>query len=97
MPRHFKQYLFLPLLLLILLLSSRTAEACSCGPKPTVLDAFNHSEVVVIVSAVSVEKAEPKETAPAGRMSDGSNYVDGVKSTSMRVEQVFKGTLKAGD
>ena len=30
-------------------------------------------------------------------MSDGENYVDGVKSTTMRVEQVFKGTLKVGD
>ena len=95
--RHFKQYSFLPLFLLIFLLSSRTAEACSCGPTPTVLDSFNRSDFVVIVSVVSVEKAEPKETAPPGRMSDGSNYVDGVKSTSTRVEQVFKGTLKVGD
>ena len=97
LPRHLKQYSFLPLFLLVFLLSSRTAEACSCGPAPTVLDAFNRSDVVVIVSAVSVEKAEPEKTAPPGRMSDGSNYVDGVKSTSTRVEQVFKGTLKVGD
>ena len=95
--RHLKQYSFLLLFLLIFLLSLRTAEACSCGPSPTVLDAFNYSDVVVIVSAVSVEKAEPEKTAPPGRMSDGTNYVDGVKSTSMRVEQVFKGTLKVGD
>ena len=95
--RHLKQYSFLPLFLLIFLLSLRTAEACSCGASPTVLDAFNYSDVVVIVSAVSVEKAEPEKIAPPGQMSDGENYVDGVKSTSMRVEQVFKGTLKVGD
>lgn len=95
--RHLKQYSFLPLLLLIFLLSLRTAEACSCGASPTVLDDFNYSDVVVIVSVVSVEKAEPDKTAPPGRMSDGNNYVNGVESTSMRVEQVFKGTLKVGD
>jgi hypothetical protein len=95
--RHLKQYSFLPLFLSIFLLSLRTAEACSCGPKTTVLDAFNFSDVVVIVSVVSVEKAKPEQTAPQGHMSDGTNYVDGVKSTSTRVEQVFKGTLKVGD
>ena len=95
--RRFKQYSFLLLFLLIFLLSSRTTEACSCGPSLTVLDAFNTSDVVVIASAVSVEKAGPEKTAPPGQMSNGRNYVDGVKSTSMRVEQVFKGTLKVGD
>ena len=95
--RHLTRSFFLLLLLLIFLLSSRTAEACSCTASPTVLEAFNHSEFVVVVSAVSVEKAEPDKTAPPGQMSDGENYVDGVKSTSMRVERVYKGTLKAGD
>ena len=95
--RHLRQYSFLPLFLLIFLLGARTGKACSCGPSPTVLDSYNYSDVVVIVSAVSVEKAEPEKTAQPGRMSDGIKYVDGVKSTTMRVEQVFKGTLKAGD
>jgi hypothetical protein len=95
--RHWKHFLFLPVFMSIFLLSARTAAACSCGPAPTVLDAFNHSDVVVVVSAVSVEKAEPEKTAPPGRMSDGTNYVDGVKSTTMRVEQIFKGPLKVGD
>lgn len=95
--RHLKLYSSLSFFLLIFLLSLRTAEACSCGPSPTVLDSFNHSDVVVLATVVSVEKAEPEETAPPGQMSDGNNYVDGVKSTSMRVEQVFKGTLKVGD
>jgi len=95
--RHLKRYSVLPLFCLIVLLNVQTAEACSCGGKPTVLDAFNLADVVVVVSAVSVEKAKPEQTAAPGRMSDGTNYVDGVKSTAMRVEQVFKGALKPGD
>jgi hypothetical protein len=95
--RRFKQLAFLPLFALIFVLGVRTAAACSCGPAPTVLDAFDHSDVVVVASALSVEKASPEQTAAPGRMSDGSNYVDGVRSTTMRVEQVFKGTLKVGD
>ena len=95
--QQLKHYYSLSLFLLIFILGSRTAEACSCGPSPTVLDSFNHSDVVVIVNVLSVEKAEPAKTAPQGQMSDGENYVDGVKSTSTRVEQVFKGSLKVGD
>lgn len=95
--RRLKRYFFLPLFLSIFLIGSQTAEACSCGPSPTVLDSFNWAEVVVVVSALSVEKATPAQTAAPGMMSDGRNYVDGVKSTTMRVEQVFKGKLKVGD
>lgn len=95
--RHLKRYSFPVLFLLISLTGSRTAHACSCGAAPTVLDSYNRSDVVVIVSAVSVDKAAPEKTAPPGQMSNGENYVDGVRSTSMRVEQVFKGALKVGD
>lgn len=73
------------------------ARACSCGPTPTVLDAYERAEVVVITRAVSVEKAKAEETAPEGRISDGRTYVDGVKSTTMRVERVYKGGVKVGD
>ena len=95
--RHLRRYSLLLLLLFIFLLNSRTAEACSCGAAPTVLEAFNFSDIVVVVSVLSVEKATPEQSAAPGRMSDGRNYVDGVKSTTMRVEQVFKGALKVGD
>lgn len=77
------------------LVSARAAHACSCGRTPTVLDSFEGSDVVVVARAVSVEKTE--KAAPKGRMSDGTNFVDGVKSTTMRVERVFKGDLKVGD
>ncbi|HSE20738.1 MAG TPA: hypothetical protein VLB68_03745 [Pyrinomonadaceae bacterium] len=91
--RHMKQY---SLLIFVLLLGLRTAEACSCGSSGTVLDAYNHADVVVIVSVASVEKAEPEKTAPKGQMSNDQNYVDGIKSTTMRIDEVFKGTLKVG-
>jgi hypothetical protein len=62
---------------------------------PTVLESYEGADVVVVTRVVSVEKAE--KAAPPGRMSDGGYYVDGVKSTRMLVERVFKGTLKAGE
>jgi len=72
----------------LLLTATRTANACSCGPRPNVLQAFEQSDEVVILRAISVEKAEdtPEE-----------HYPDGVKSTTMVVEKVFKGKLKVRD
>jgi hypothetical protein len=93
LPRHLKQC---SLFIFVFLLGLRTAVACSCGSSGTVLDSYNWADVVVTVSVASVEKAEPEKTAPPGQMSNGENYVDGVKSTTMRVEEVFKGTLKVG-
>ncbi|HEX7333945.1 MAG TPA: hypothetical protein VF290_20745 [Pyrinomonadaceae bacterium] len=92
-----RRYLFLPFFLLIFLLSMQTAEACSCGGKPTVLEDFNESDVVVVATAVSVEKAETEKAAAPGEMSDEEDDIHRIKSTSMRVEQVFKGTLKVGE
>lgn len=89
-----KRLTTLPLLFTLLLLSARSALGCSCGPTPTVLDAFESADVVVVTKAVSVEKTD--KAAPEGHMSDGENYVAGVKSTTMRVERVYKGGLKAG-
>lgn len=65
-----------------------TANACSCGPQPTVLDAFDRSDEVVILRAISVEKAEDN---------DKEHFVDGVRRTTMVVEKVFKGKLKVRD
>jgi hypothetical protein len=67
---------------------SRTASACSCGPRPTVLEAFETVDEVVIVRVLSVDKAE--DTAE-------QHYVDGVRSATMIVEKVFKGNLKIRD
>ena len=70
-----------------LLSMSKSASACSCGPRPTVLEAFEGSDEVVIVRVLSVEKVEDKE----------NRYVDGVRSATMVVEKVFKGNLKIRD
>ncbi|HYE14850.1 MAG TPA: hypothetical protein VD968_10455, partial [Pyrinomonadaceae bacterium] len=82
-------------LALALLFGAREARACSCGPTPTVLEAFEAADHVVVTRAVSVEKSE--KAAPEGRIGDREHYVDGVKSTTMRVERVYKGGLKAGE
>jgi hypothetical protein len=95
--RHWKYFLLPTVFLLVFLSWSRPVQACSCGRQQTVLDAFDQADVVLITRAVSVDKATPEKTAADGRMSNGENYVNGVKSTSMRVEQVFKGQFKAGD
>jgi hypothetical protein len=90
-----KCFSFLLLVFAILCFGAREAHACSCMPPSPVLDAYESADHVVITRVVSVEKAE--KAAPEGRMSDGENYVDGVKSTRMMIERVFKGSLKAGD
>lgn len=93
---NYKRYFsFLLLAGALLLFGARAAHACSCAARPTVLDAYEDAANVVVTRVVSVEKAE--RAAPEGQMSDGENYVDGVKSTRMLVERVFKGSLKAGD
>lgn len=73
---------------LILVIGSRSADACSCGGAGNVLESFESASNVVIVKAVSVEKVGKDEEL---------SRVDGVKSTKMVVEKVFKGKLKVND
>ena len=80
--------LFLVFATALVFAATKTANACSCGPRPTVLDSFEGSDEVVIVRAVSVEKVQDKE---------GERYLNGIKSTTMVVEKVFKGKLKVRD
>ncbi len=83
------QHLLLSILSCAFLLSApQTATACSCGARPSVLEAFDLSDEVVIVKVLSVEKVEDK---------DKENYVDGVRSATLIVEKVFKGRLKVRD
>ena len=72
----------------LFLLTAQSASACTCGPPPTLLESFELSDEVVILRAVSVEKVE---NTPERR------YGDGVRSTTMVVEKVFKGNLKVGE
>lgn len=86
---------FLSVAFVALFFGAGDAHACSCAGKPTVLDAYEAADYVVVTRVVSVEKAE--KAAPEGGTSNGENYVDGVKSTRMIVERVYKGNLKAGE
>ncbi|HKU74916.1 MAG TPA: hypothetical protein VJR02_13470 [Pyrinomonadaceae bacterium] len=86
---HSFRYLVLSLVSFAFLLGmAGTVSACSCAQRPTVMDAFEASDEVVILRAVSVEKAANTEN---------EHYVDGVRSTTMVVEKVFKGKLKVRD
>ena len=72
-----------------LLLVPRIATGCAIPPKPTVLDAYEDADVVVIARAISVEKVGDGSPIPI----NGSR----VLSTIMEVQKVFKGNLSAGD
>jgi hypothetical protein len=87
--RSSQLFLFVAMLLSALFFSvTQTAKACSCGPRPTVLDAFERAEEVVIVRVLSVEKAEDREKR---------SYAEGVKSATLIVDKVFKGKLQTRD
>ena len=64
------------------------AAGCALMPKPTVLDAYNDADVVVVARAISVEKGSDPSLLPA----NGSRVV----STMMEVQKVFKGNLSVG-
>jgi hypothetical protein len=82
------QFLFIAILLIGFSFSAtQTANACSCGPRPTVLDSFDQSEEVVIVRVLSVERVHDTE----------QRYVDGVKTATLVVDKVFKGKLRVRD
>lgn len=78
--------LFLSLALIVLILGAPTANACSCGRTPTVLEEYEPSNIVVIAEVISVEKSSESERS-----------VDGVRSTKMVVEKVLKGAIQPGE
>ena len=81
MPSSSIRYFLLSICSLALLLSaSQTASACSCGPKPTVLDAFENADEVIIARAVSVEKVQLSPNADENER----RYVYDVRSMARR-------------
>lgn len=104
---HGKRFIFfLSIIVCAFFLNVASAGACSCGRQPTVLEAFDGSEVVIIARVISVEKVRlsPKVDEAAnnlpearGETEENRHYVDGVRSATMVVEKVFKGSLKVGD
>jgi hypothetical protein len=89
------------LLFLLLLLPAQIARACQCGPTPTVLESFDGSNVVAILRVLSVEKVVPKKAPDAKQgdeeADDEEQYVDNVRSATLRIEKVYKGKVKVGD
>jgi hypothetical protein len=88
MSSHCKQVVFFVLLVCAFLSTSQTTRACSCGPKPTVLDSYDETDVVIIARILTVERAEANQA---------QQYVDGVRSATLRVEKVFKGNVSVRD
>ena len=85
----YRSLLVLPLLGVAFLLLPNMVVACARGPNPTVLQAYEGSDVVVIARAISVEKLSEQSPKPMiGTL---------VSSTTMEVENVFKGKLRVGD
>lgn len=77
-------FIIVLLFLLVFILGTQFAIACSCEATPNVLEEYKDSDQVAILRVLSVEKSTQDE----------NYYVDGVKSTKMVVEKVYKGTLK---
>jgi hypothetical protein len=75
---------------ILLLAPAKIVSACWCQPTPTVLDAYEAADAVVIVRVLSVQDLRPKEpTWPT----IGTN----VLMPTVRVERVFKGNLKVNE
>jgi len=85
-PRMLRKYLILSALTLLAMV--RMASACTCAPRMTVLEEFETSDEVVILRVVSVEKVDE---------ANKKKYIDGIRSTNMIVQKVFKGSLRVGD
>ncbi len=95
MPSSTIRCLLLSIFSLVLLAgASQTASACSCGTRPTVLDAFEKADEVIIARPISVEKV--RESEKATHENEQPN-VYGAGSATLIVEKIFKGTLKVRD
>ena len=86
--RFFRQLILLLPATAFLLIAAHSVHACSCGKRPTLLEAFEYADEVGVVRVVSIEKVEN---------TPDQHYVDGVRSTTMVVEKVFKGNLKVSE
>lgn len=78
----------LALICIPLFLFPQVANACGCaGETTTVLDDYQQSDAVVIARLLSTEKfGEPNPM-----------YIDNIREFTMRVEKVFKGSVKVQD
>lgn len=72
-----------PLCVLLCVLTAEKVRACSCGPMPSVLDAFESADDVIIAQIKSVAKT-----------GGGINQYHGYRGATLTVQRVFKGNLK---
>ena len=69
----------------VFFVNQQSVYACSCAAKPTVLDSFERSELVIAARVVSVEKIREKK----------DKYdIEYIKSTKMVVEKVYRTCLQ---
>lgn len=74
--------------------------ACSCGAKPSVLESFEGSDLVVIAKAISIEMKKGADKIDFDVLYKKNGYDESyryVKSIKMRVDKVYKGDVKVGD
>src|SRR5687767_5123987 len=81
--------LLIPSLIIALAILSVAPEAfaCSCATKPTVVDYFESSDLVVATRLVSVDKTREKER---------EHDIEYIRSATMIVTKVYKGNVKPG-
>ena len=73
---------------LLLILPAKIAGACTCGPTPTVLEAYEAANEVLIVRVLSLETVE--------QTSGVRPYID-ARPAIVRVERVYKGQSRVND
>lgn len=82
--------------LLLIILGNIDIFACQCSAKPTVLEAFEDAELVVIAKVVSIEMTEEAKDVDIEAESKKAGYDVSyryVKSTKAVVEKIYKGDL----
>jgi len=84
------------ILFVMFLVYSHAAHACVCGYKSNTLDEFERAEHVIIAKVASVKISEEgiqRYVYGAGSPLRVVGKVNGIESTIMTVEKVYKGSL----
>src|SRR5688572_20210330 len=87
MHRRYQSLLILLTIAGIFLYLPPIGAACALAPKPTVLQAYQGADVVVLARAVSQEMTNEPSPFTNNR----------ILTTTMEVQKVFKGNLHVGD
>ena len=74
-------------------LTADATFACSCGPAPPVLSAYEHAHAVIIGRVISVEVHKSK-SGNKNKDTDKDADMDGFGPATVLVEKVYKGNLR---